>query len=84
MFGGAAQWLANGNTLVADCNGNKVVEISPEKRIVWEVSHASPTDAFRLPNRNTLITGKGGCIEVTPDNKTVWTRAGFDSGAARG
>jgi len=79
-----AHRLANGNTLVADLNGKKVVEISPEKKIVWEVSHASPRDAFRLPNGNTLITGEGGCIEVTPAKKIVWTHAGFDSGTARG
>jgi hypothetical protein len=79
--------LANGNTLVAGGNNNRVVEVTPEKKIVWEVGQkelpgitlAWVTTLHVLPNGNVVI---GNChagpdnpqlIEVTRDKKVVWT-----------
>jgi hypothetical protein len=43
----------------------------------------NPTDCFRLPNGNTLITEGNRFIEVTPDKKIVWTKEGCSYGSAR-
>ena len=83
--------LANGNTLIATGNGHSVLEVTPQKEIVWKVEQndlpgitlAWVTRLERLPNGNTLI---GNChagpdnpqfIEVTPDKKVVWTFRDF-------
>jgi len=79
--------LPNGNTLIGTGNGHSVLEVTPEKQIVWKVEQndlpgitlAWVTRVERLPNGNTRI---GNChagpsqpqfIEVTPDKKVVWT-----------
>ena len=79
--------LPNGNTLIAGGNNNRVVEVTPEKKIVWQVDQkdlpgitfAWVTTLHALPNGNVVI---GNChagpenpqlIEVTRDKKVVWT-----------
>ena len=83
--------LANGNTLLGGGNGHSVLEVTPNKEIIWKVEqHDLPgitlawvTRVERLPNGNTLI---GNChagpenpqfIEVTPEKKVVWTFEDF-------
>ena len=79
----SAQRLANGNTLVSNQSRSKAEEYSRDKKVVWEHPHSSPTDAYRLGNGNTLITGSSTCVEVTRDKKVLWTKQGFSSGSAR-
>jgi len=84
--------LANGNTLIGAGNGHSVLEVTPDKQIVWKIEQndlpgitlAWVTRVTRLPNGNTLI---GNChagpenpqfIEVTPDKKVVWTFKDFE------
>lgn len=79
--------LPNGNTLIGAGNGHSVLEVTPQRKIVWKVEQndlpgitlAWVTRVERLPNGNTLI---GNChagpdnpqfIEITPDKKVVWT-----------
>jgi hypothetical protein len=83
--------LVNGNTLIGAGNGHAVLEVTPEKRIVWKVEQndlpgitlAWVTRVERLRNGNTLI---GNChagpenpqfIEVTREKKVVWTFKDF-------
>jgi hypothetical protein len=83
--------LPNGNTLIGGGNGHCVLEVTPEKEIVWKVDqHDLPgitlawvTTVERLPNGNTVF---GNChagpdnpqfIEVTKDKKVVWTFKDF-------
>jgi len=93
-FGNAvfsAERLANGNTLIGGGNGHCVLEVTPQKQIVWKIEQndlkditlAWVTRVTRLANGNTLI---GNChagpdnpqfIEVTPDKKVVWTFRDF-------
>lgn len=81
--------LASGNTLVCLTNGNKVIEVDADGKVVWKVSNAdlpgNPIDdacgGQRLPNGNTVITAyharKGiKLLEVTPEKKIVWTYEG--------
>lgn len=66
--------LVNGNTLITDLEDKQVVEVSPDKNIVWTWSDPvlQPKFAQRLENGNTLITASdnmGGntiVLEVSP------------------
>lgn len=83
----SAARLANGNTLIGTGNGHSVLEVTPDKQIVWKLEQndlpgitlAWVTRVERLPNGHTLI---GNChagpdqpqfIEVTPGKQVVWT-----------
>lgn len=79
--------LANGNTLIATGSGNSVIEVSPEKEVVWEISKKVPdtgielawtTTLQELPNGNFII---GNChagesnpqiFEINRDKKVLW------------
>jgi hypothetical protein len=86
--------LANGNTLIATGNGHGVIEVTPDKKIVWQLKQndlpgiqlAWVTTVQRLPNSNLVI---GNChagaknpqiIEITHDDKkkVVWSFRDFD------
>lgn len=89
LFG--AYRLANGNTLIAAGNGNRVIEVTPEGKTVWSLGHdelpgirlAWVTMLEVLPNGNIIV---GNChagpenpqlFEVTRDKKVVWTFKDF-------
>jgi outer membrane protein assembly factor BamB len=68
------QLLPNGNVLIVT---GKVQEISPDKKVVWELG--SPTIKFaesaqRLPNGNTVIGDERqmAVIESDKEGKVVW------------
>lgn len=79
--------LQSGNTLIAGGNNNRVLEVDPKGKIVWQVDQkdlpgitlAWVTTLQVLPNGNIVI---GNChagpenpqlIEVTKEKKVVWT-----------
>jgi hypothetical protein len=86
--------LENGNTVIGCTNGNRVIEVDENGKIVWSVDNedlGSPLidDACgvqRLPNGNTVITSyhasgeRVKLTEVTPDKKVVWTFNGMSAG----
>ncbi len=79
--------LKNGNTLIASGSGKSVVEVSPDKKVVWEIKGQVPgteiglgwmTCLQELENGNRII---GNChagdknpqiFEITKDKKVVW------------
>ena len=79
--------LRNGNTLIATGSGNSVIEVSPEKKVVWDITKKVPdteielgwtTCLQELPNGNLVI---GNChagdddpqiFEITKEKKVVW------------
>lgn len=79
--------LENGNTLIGTGNGHSVLEVTPEKEIVWKLEQndlpsitlAWVTQVARLPSGNTLLVNchagpdNPQLIEVTPDKRVVWT-----------
>jgi outer membrane protein assembly factor BamB len=84
--------LENGNTLIAGGNNNRVLEVSPEGKIVWKIDHdelpniqlAWVTQLHVLPNGNVVV---GNChageanpqiFEVTRDKKIVWAFKNFE------
>lgn len=89
------QVLKGGHFLITDTDNHRVIEVNQDEEIVWQFgnpenklgsgygSHANqlnaPTQAFRLPNGNTLISDSENrrVIEVNPDKEIVWI---FDTG----
>lgn len=87
----SASRLANGNTLIGTGDGHSVQEISPDHKIVWQISEkeipnvrlAWVTMVERLPNGNTWIVNCHGeeqpqILEVTPEKKVVWNFRDFE------
>ena len=79
--------LKNGNTLLTTGNGHGVIEVTPDKKIIWELHQndlpgiklAWVTTLQVLPDGNVIF---GNChagpnnpqiVEVTRDKKVVWT-----------
>ena len=79
--------LANGNTLIAGGNNNRVLEVTPEGKTVWSIDQkelpnitlAWVTTLRALPNGNIIFgnchagPGNPQLIEVTREKKVVWT-----------
>jgi uncharacterized repeat protein (TIGR02543 family) len=78
--------LPTGNTLVADSNNARVIEVTPDKQIAWQFSTglSYPSDAERLSNGNTLIADWYGepsrVLEVDAGGNVVWEYTGDASG----
>jgi hypothetical protein len=83
----AAIRLKNGNTLITDEKNVRTLEVTPDKKIVWQVTPAdlpqqyryeNSQSATRLANGDTIICSRGGknygpqLVEVTRDKKVVW------------
>ncbi len=86
--------LRSGNTLIATGSGNSYVEVTPDKKIVWEVKGQVPdtnialkwtTSLTELPNGNFVV---GNChagpenpqiFEITHDKKVVWQLNAFET-----
>lgn len=84
--------LKNGNTLIGTGNGHSILEVTPEKKIVWSI-HQNDLEGIQLawvtslqvlPSGNILI---GNChagpdnpqlIEVTRDKKVIWKFHDFE------
>jgi hypothetical protein len=87
----SAMRLENGNTLIGTGNGHSVLEVTPDKKIVWQVGQrdlpgvtlAWVCRVERLPNGNTLINNchagpdNPQLLEVSPDKKVVWQWKNF-------
>lgn len=84
---------ADGNTLIATGNGNRVIEVNPAGKIVWSIGHDElpgirlfwVTSLTLLPNGHLVF---GNChagpdnpqlIEVTRSKKVVWTFKNFQT-----
>jgi hypothetical protein len=83
----AAVRLKNGNTLITDEHDVKTMEVTPDKKVVWEITPAdlpeqyrygNSQSATRLDNGDTVICSRGGAnegpqlVEVNRDKKVVW------------
>lgn len=95
-FGGkcfSAIRARNGNTLITTGNGHSVLEVNPEKEIVWKLEQndlegitlAWVTTIEELENGNLII---GNChagpdnpqiIEITRNKEVVWTFRDFET-----
>jgi hypothetical protein len=78
--------LDNGNYLVAEAA--RVIEVTPEKKIIWEfmgkpkvglrMLFSQPSQVYRLENGNTLIihTNERKALELDNDNNVIWQNLG--------
>jgi len=53
-----ADRLPNGNTLITDTNGKRLIEVNPEGDIVWEVELSHPYEAERLGTGDESAGGR--------------------------
>ncbi|WP_129112724.1 arylsulfotransferase family protein [Halegenticoccus tardaugens] len=53
-----ADRLPNGNTLIADTNGKRVLEVNPAGEVVWEVPVSHPYDVERLETGDESASGE--------------------------
>ena len=84
--------LSNGNTLIGTGDGHRVIEVTQDKKIVWELKEneldgvklAWVTMVDRLPNGNIWIVNchagpnNPQILEVTPDKKVLWSFKDFE------
>jgi sugar lactone lactonase YvrE len=77
--------LANGHILIAQPNANKVVEFSPEGKIIMEFNTPQVTTATALPNGNILAASSNTrqVTEIDRRGRTVWTYQAGGGGAFR-
>lgn len=80
----ACQRLPNGNTFIGESSAGRLIEVSPDMRIVSSVSilpqgQTKASDSFmrnarRLPNGNYLVAhyGPRSVKEYGPDGRVVW------------
>jgi len=83
----AAVRLKNGNTLITAEHSVQTFEVTPGKKVVWEITPAdlpaeyryeNSQSATRLANGDTILCSRGGnahgpqLIEVTRHKKVVW------------
>ncbi len=75
-----------GNVLIADAGNNRIIEVTPDRRIVWEFprpgdlapgqSFIDPDDAFYTPGGRTIITNEEDHETITivdyATRKIVW------------
>ena len=66
-----ADRLPNGNTLVVDTHGDRIVEVAPDGEIVWSVTIGMPYDVERLGTGDESASGKSmAAIRAsTPDEE---------------
>jgi hypothetical protein len=68
-----AKPLANGNLLVVDYPGGRVLELGRDRSIRWQYSVDEPCfDAERLNNGHTLVATANLIKEIAFDGGTVW------------
>jgi hypothetical protein len=76
-------YLPNGNVLITDQGNARVIEVTPQKAIVWTYQPLgtdggpalnSPNSAERLASGNTLVTDENNnrVLEVSSDGGLVW------------
>jgi hypothetical protein len=83
----AAIRLKNGNTLITDEHDVETLEVTPDKKIAWQITPADlppqyryedSQSATRLANGNTILCSRDGkthgpqLVEVNRDKKVVW------------
>ncbi|MBQ8288784.1 MAG: hypothetical protein IJX76_08475, partial [Clostridia bacterium] len=83
----AAIRLKNGNTLISDESDESVVEVTPDKQVVWrfcvdelpeEIRLSGTQSCVRLDNGNTILCARGNggrtpqLVEITPNKEVVW------------
>ncbi|WP_227356491.1 aryl-sulfate sulfotransferase [Haladaptatus salinisoli] len=78
-----ADRLPNGNTLIVDTNGDRVLEVNRTGRVVWSVPATKPYDAERLGTGDESAGGPS-IAKMDPEAKSVARPATAESGVSLG
>lgn len=93
IFAHSAIRLENNNTLIVDTSNNRLIEINPEKEIVWSSENwpnkgkladgtkfSYPNDIEKLPNGHFLVTDRNNdrLIEIDREGKIYWQKTGLN------
>jgi len=65
-----ADRLPNGNTLIADTHGNRILEVTPEGEVAWSVPMTMPYDVERLETGDES-TGGESARELGLESRTA-------------
>ncbi len=87
-FAHSGRRLRNGNTLITDTTNNRLIEVTPDKKIVMNSDHWSggtgtlsdgshlhyPNEAFELEDGTFLVTDRNNdrCIQLDRKGKVIW------------
>ena len=74
-----ADRLPNGNTLIVDTHGNRVMEVAPDGDVTWEVGSTLPYDAERLGTGSESEGGESA-RRLGLENQTETGETDSDSG----
>ena len=74
-----ADRLPNGNTLIADTHGKRVIEVDPAGEVVWSVPVSHPYDTERL-GTGQESTGGESAEQLGLESRTAVTTAGNTRG----
>jgi acetyl esterase/lipase len=76
----SAQRLSNGNTLIGDAKLGRLIEVTPDKRVVWKfespaLANMRMRNSHRTEAGTTLIAeeAEARIIEIDAAGKTVWS-----------
>ena len=88
-FAHSSRRMKNGNTLITDTNNNRLLEATPDKKIVmnsddWgggtgrlsDGSHLRyPNEDFELEDGSFLVTDRNNdrCLQINRDGKVIWS-----------
>ena len=91
-FAHSGRRLRNGNTLITDTTNNRLVELTPDKKIVMSSDHWCggtgqlsdgshlhyPNEAFEMEDGTFLLTDRNNdrCIQVDREGKVLWSFGG--------
>lgn len=67
-----ADRLPNGNTLITDSNGDRVLEVNQQGAIIWSVSFPGPYEAERLGTGDESAGGTAAA-ELNPESRNYGT-----------
>ena len=76
------QSLQNGNVLISII-GSAIEVDKVTREIVWRIDRENLRDAFRLENGNTLVLAGDRVMELDPDGRELWSKAGMSYGTVR-
>jgi HEAT repeat protein len=74
-----AEMLPGGRVLICESTGRRITERNTKGEVLKEITipptlvMGQPIGAQRLPNGNTLLTGRTSVAELDRDGKAVWT-----------
>lgn len=74
-----ASFIKKNNILIVDQGNNRVFEVMPDKKIIWQCGKNilnTPSFALRLKSGNTLITDTHRVMEIDSASKIIWQYTG--------